>query len=126
MKKIAAMIVLAGMAATLVACGGGGGSSSTTLKLTADPSGAPKFDQSSLTADAGKITIDLTNPSAAPVVVAVKDQAGKVYGKTNDGKYITHGTASTNEMDLNAGTYIYYNTFDGTEDKGMKGILSVK
>ena len=126
MKKIVSMTVLAGVAVTLVACGGGGSSSSTTLKLTADPSGAPKFDQSSLTADAGKITIEFTNPSATPAVVAVKDQAGKVYGKTNDGKYITHGTASTNEMDLDAGTYIYYNTYAGTEDKGQKGILTVK
>ena len=125
MKKILTVLALSLAAVALVACGGGGSSSSTTLKLTADPSGAPKFDQSSLTADAGKITIDLTNPGATPVVVAVKDQAGKVFGKTNDGKYITHGTASTNEMDLDAGTYIYYNTYDGTEDKGMKGILTV-
>jgi len=125
MKKLL-VITLAVAATTLAACGGGGSSSSTTLKLTADPSGAPKFDTSSLTADAGKITIDFTNPSAAPAVVAVKDQAGKVFGKTNDGKYITHGTATTNEMDLDAGTYIYYNTYDGTEDKGMKGILTVK
>ena len=125
MKKIVVVIALSLAAVALVACGGGG-SSSTTLKLTADPSGAPKFDKSSLTADAGKITIELTNPSATPVVVAIKDQAGKVFGKTNDGKYITHGTASTGAMDLSAGTYIYYNTYDGTEDKGMKGILTVK
>jgi plastocyanin len=126
MKKLLAMFALAMTAVALVACGGGDGSNETTLKLTADPSGAPKFDKSSLTADAGKITIDFTNPSATPAVVAVKDQAGKVFGKTNDGKYLTHGTATTAAMDLDAGTYIYYSTYDEYESKGMKGILTVK
>lgn len=125
MKKILVMLALAVAAVALVACGGGGDSSSTTLKLTADPSGAPKFDKSSLTADAGKITIAFTNPSATPAVIAIKDQEGKVYGKTNDGKYITHGSA-TAEMELDAGTYIYYSTYDDYEDKGMKGILTVE
>jgi plastocyanin len=125
MKKILPMLALAIMAIALGACGGGGDSSSTTLKLTADPSGAPKFDKSSLTADAGKITIELSNPTKTPQDVAIKDQAGKVYGITNDGKYVTNGTASVT-VDLDAGSYIYYSTQPGYRDKGMQGILTVK
>jgi ABC-type glycerol-3-phosphate transport system substrate-binding protein len=125
MKKILVMLALAVTAAALVACGGGGDDdSSTTLTLTADPSGAPKFDKSSLTADAGKITIELNNPTKTPQNVAIKDQAGKVYGITNGGKYVTNGTASVT-VDLDAGSYIYYSTQPGYRDKGMQGVLTV-
>jgi hypothetical protein len=125
MKKILIVLALAATGATLAACGGGGGSNETTLTLVADPSGAPKFDKSSLTADAGKITIQLHNPTSTPQNVAIKDQQGKVYGITNGGKYVANGTASVT-VDLDAGTYIYYSTQPGFEQKGMKGILSVK
>jgi plastocyanin len=125
MKKIVAMLALAVMATALVACGGDSDSSSTTLKLTADPSGAPRFDKSSLTADAGKITIELNNPTKTPQNVVIKDQAGKVYAKTNGGEYVTQGTA-TLSTDLDAGTYIYYSTQPGYEEKGMQGTLTVK
>lgn len=124
MKKILVTLALAATAVALVACGGGGDSSSTTLNLTADPSGAPKFDKSSLTADAGKITIVLNNPTKTPQNVAIKDQAGKVYGITNGGKYVTNGTASVT-VDLDAGKYIYYSTQPGYRDRGMQGILTV-
>jgi plastocyanin len=125
MKKFLVVLASTVMAIALVACGGGGDSSGTTLKLVADPSGAPKFDKSTLTADAGKITIELSNPTSTPQNVAIKDPAGKVFGITNDGKYVTHGTASVT-VDLDAGTYIYYSTQPGFEEKGMKGILTVK
>jgi plastocyanin len=125
MKKFLVVLASAVMATALVACGGGGDSSSTTLKLVADPSGAPKFDKSSLTADAGKITIELSNPTATPQNVAIKDAQGKVYGITNGGKYVTHGTASVT-VDLDAGDYIYYSTQPGFEEKGMRGTLTVK
>ena len=125
MKKILILFVLAVSVLTLSACGGGGGGSETTLTLTADPSGAPKFDKSSLTADAGKITIQLNNPTSTPQNVAIKDQKGKVYGITNGGKYVTHGTASVT-VDLDAGTYIFYSTQPGFEQKGMQGTLTVK
>jgi plastocyanin len=125
MKKILVAFALAVMAIALVACGGGGGSSETTLALSADPSGAPKFDKSSLTADAGKITIHFNNPTSVPQAVAIKDQPGKVYGITNNGDAITQRTASVT-VDLDAGSYVYYSTHDDDEVKGMKGILTVK
>jgi plastocyanin len=125
MKKILPMLALAIMAIALGACGGGGDSSSTTLTLTADPSGAPKFDKSSLTADAGKITIEFSNPTKTPQNVVIKDQAGKVYAKTNGGEYVTQGSASLT-ADLDSGTYIYYSTQPGYEEKGMQGTLTVK
>jgi plastocyanin len=126
MKKLLALSVLALVGVGLVACGGGGDSGGTsTVKLTADPSGKPKFDQSSLTADAGKVTVVLSNPTSTPQDVAIKDSAGKVYGITNDGKYVTNGSASVT-VDLDSGTYIYYSTHPGDEVAGMQGTLTVK
>jgi plastocyanin len=126
MKKILVLSVLALAGVGLVACGGGGDSGgNTTLKVTADPSGKPKFDPSSLTADSGKVTIELSNPTSTPQNVAIKDPAGKVYGITNGGKYVTNGTASVT-VDLDSGTYIYYSTHPGDEAAGMQGTLTVK
>ena len=48
-------------AATPAPSGGGG----STIAIAADPSGALKFDKTTLTAKAGKVTIDFDNPSAA-------------------------------------------------------------
>jgi plastocyanin len=126
MKKLLALSMLALLGVGLVACGGGDSdNSATTLTLTADPSGKPKFDKTSLTADAGKVTIQLSNPTSTPQNVAIKDPAGKVYGITNGGKYVTNGSASVT-VDLDSGTYIYYSTHPGDEAAGMQGTLTVK
>ena len=49
--------------------GGGGG---TVLKIAADPSGALKFDKTSLSAKAGNVTIVMTNTSSLPHAVAME------------------------------------------------------
>ena len=38
--------------------GGGGGGGSSTVKISADPSGALKYEQTDVSASAGSITID--------------------------------------------------------------------
>ena len=123
--KMLAMLAMAMTAVVLVACGGGGDDNETTLRLTADPGGAPKFDKSSLTADAGTITIELENPTSTGQNVAIKDQAGKVFGITNDGEYVSNGTASVT-VDLEPGNYSYYSTQPGYRDRGMQGTLTVE
>ena len=57
--------------------GGGGGGAAQTLKLSADPGGALKFDKSSLTAKAGKVTIILDNPSSIPHAVEIEGQRSR-------------------------------------------------
>src|SRR4051812_40468759 len=60
----------------------GGGAASGTVKLSADPSGALKFDKTSATAKAGSVTLDMSNPSSVPHGVAVEgngvDKDGKI------------------------------------------------
>ena len=103
--------------------GGGGGEASSgggeTLKLAADKS-ALKFDKSSLTAKAGKVTLEMENPSQIPHAVAIKGNGVDV-----DGKTVGNGETSTASTDLKAGTYTFYCPVPGHEAAGMKGTLTV-
>ena len=102
--------------ATQAASSGGGGE---TLKLAADKS-ALKFDKSSLTAKAGKVTLEMSNPSQIPHAVAIKGNGVDV-----DGKTIGNGETSTASADLKPGTYTFYCPVPGHEAAGMKGTLTV-
>ena len=98
---------------------GGGGSS--TLKVDADPSGALKFTKSTLNAKAGKVTIDMDNPSPVPHAIGIKGN-----GVTVDGNTVNKGEVSTVTANLKAGKYEFYCPVDGHEQAGMKGTLTVK
>jgi plastocyanin len=98
------------------ASSGGGGE---TLKLAADKS-ALKFDKSSLTAKAGKVTLEMANPSQLPHAVAIKGNGVDV-----DGKTVGNGETSTASSDLKPGTYTFYCPVPGHEAAGMKGTLTV-
>ena len=98
------------------ASSGGGGE---TLKLAADKS-ALKFDKTSLTAKAGKVTLEMANPSQIPHAVAIKGNGVDV-----DGKTIGNGETSTASADLKPGTYTFYCPVPGHEAAGMKGTLTV-
>jgi hypothetical protein len=108
--------------------GGGGGGGGQTLKLSADPSGAPKYNTKCLKASKpGKVTIEFSNPSATPQDVAVKDPNGKLYGVSSKavGRTKKGGKTSLN-LNLPSGRYIYYSTVPGDEVAGMLGTLLVK
>ena len=98
--------------------GGGGGE---TLKIAADPSGALKFDKTSLSAGAGKVTIDMDNPSDVPHAVEVEGN-----GVEEEGEVVEKGGVSTVTADLKPGEYEFYCPVDDHEAAGMKGTLTVK
>jgi plastocyanin len=146
MKKVLSLSSLTVTAIVLVACGGSSSSSTSTtvlcgpgagfaggggqrLKLSAVPSGAPKYNTNSLTADKpGKVTIDFNNPSSNCHDVAVKDPPGKVYGVS---ERIKNGKTSV-KLNLHPGEYFYYSTVPGEHttspsgETGMTGTLTVK
>jgi plastocyanin len=95
----------------------GGGS---TVKLTADPSGALKFDKSKLTAKAGTVTIDMTNPSSLQHGIAVEGN-----GVDEDGKFVGQGGTSTVTVKLKPGKYTFYCPVDSHRQAGMQGTLTV-
>ena len=97
--------------------GGGGGA----VKVSADPSGQLKFQQATLTAKAGRVTIEFDNPS--PVAHDVTITAGQ--GKLGGTKIVSDGKA-TATVDLKAGSYTFYCSVDAHRQAGMEGKLTVK
>jgi plastocyanin len=100
--------------------GGGGGGGSSTVKISADPSGALKYEQTDVSASAGSITIDFTNMSSLPHDVTIEGNGAS--GATDQ---ITNSTTSTT-VDLEPGTYTFFCSVDGHRAAGMEGTLTVK
>jgi plastocyanin len=102
--------------ATKTSSSSGAGS---TVKLAADPSGNLAFNTKTLSAKAGKVTIDFTNKSSVPHAVEVEGHGVEV--KT---KVITGANASVTAK-LKPGTYEFYCPVDGHRMAGMQGKLTV-
>jgi plastocyanin len=95
----------------------GGG---TELKLAADPSGALKFDKTSLSAKPGKVTIAMDNPSDVPHAIEVEGE-----GVEEEGETVGKGGVSKVSAELEAGEYEFYCPVGNHADAGMKGTLTV-
>lgn len=91
-----------------------------TVKLSADKSGALKFDTTTLKAKAGSVTVDLTNPSPLPHAIAVEGN-----GVDKDGQTVSTGGHSTVTLTLKPGKYTYYCPVPGHRAGGMQGTLTV-
>lgn len=150
MKKVVAFLALALAALALVACGssnssttttsggeggesqaeqggppkeassGGGGAS--TLKFEADPNGELAYTTEHVTAKAGKVTIDFTNPQALSHDVAIESANGEEVAATEP---VASGSDSTTAT-LKPGTYHFFCTIPGHREAGMEGTLTVK
>jgi plastocyanin len=101
---------------------GGGGGGGSTLKVSADPSGAFKFDTSSLSAKAGSDTFDFTNDSPIDHNFTIETSGGDEVAATPT---FAGGTKSVT-ADLKPGTYTFLCTIPGHAEGGMKGTLTVK
>jgi plastocyanin len=107
--------------ATTAAAGGGGGAASTVDIST--PGGSTlAYDQKSVSAKAGSVTINFDNNEALQHDVAVADSSGKVLGQTD---LVSSSTANAT-VDLQPGTYTFYCTVPGHKEAGMEGTLTVK
>lgn len=91
----------------------------TVLDVTADPGGALAFEETTLTAPPGEVTLNLANASAVPHNIAV-DGAEGVSDTVQDG-----GTAELT-VTLQPGTYEYYCDVPGHREGGMVGTLTVE
>jgi plastocyanin len=110
-----------GGGATTTGGGGGGGGAGETLQLAADPSGALKFDKTSLEATAGNVTIDFTNDSSLPHDVKLQGP-----GVDGEGTDTITGSSTSVTLDLQPGEYTFYCSVDGHRAAGMEGKLVVK
>ena len=123
--------------AALALAGCGGSSSSTTtksatksvtvstsgahaVKLSADPSGALKFNTTTLSAKAGTVTITMNNPSSLQHGIAVEGS-----GVSEDGQIVGQGGTSVLAVQLKAGKYTFFCPVPGHRQAGMQGTLTV-
>lgn len=137
-SRVPVLALSVGLALIVAGCGDGGNKKSDnsaappppaaaskgpaqTLKLTADPGGALKFDKTTLTAKAGKVTLEMANPSKIAHGVGVDGNGVDV-----DGPVVESGKTSTATADLKPGTYDFYCPVKSHHDAGMEGKLVVK
>jgi plastocyanin len=92
----------------------------TTLQLSASPT-TIAFDTTKLSAQAGKVTIDFTNPSALEHDVAI-EQNGKQIAISET---IAESKTSVS-ADLEPGTYTFLCTIPGHAEAGMEGTLTIE
>jgi len=97
-----------------------GPQASTTLPLAADPS-ALAFDQTELSAKAGKVTIDFNNPSPIPHNVVIEHDGKELAGF----EPIAEGEEEVS-AELKAGAYTFFCSVPGHREAGMEGTLTVK
>ena len=90
------------------------------LEIEADASNALRFDTDRLSAEAGKVTISMANPSSLPHNVAIKGDGVDVRGDV-----VGSGGTSTVSADLQSGMYTFYCSVPGHEQGGMTGTLTV-
>ena len=93
----------------------------STLNISAVESGEFKFGATELDAKAGKVTINMDNPSSVPHAVAIRGD-----GVDEEGKTVTKGGESSVTAELQPGEYEFYCPVPGHEEGGMKGTLTVE
>jgi plastocyanin len=92
-----------------------------TLRLRADPGGDLRFTTQSLDARAGRVTIQMENPS--PISHNVSVEGG---GVEEEGKTVGQGGTSTASAVLRPGEYAFYCSVPGHRQGGMEGTLTVR
>jgi plastocyanin len=123
--RISLPLLAVGAAVALAGCGSAAAATAPaahtqTLKLTADPHGALRFNTTRLTANAGKIKIVLTNPKGAGMPHGIAIQGHGSSPVVGAGK-TTSVTAS-----LKKGRYTFLCPVPGHAAAGMKGTLTVR
>lgn len=92
------------------------------LELGSPADGQLLFEPTSLTARAGPITIDYTNPSPVPHNIAVESGSETL----GEGATVTDGDTSTAEVELEPGDYVFFCAVPGHRESGMEGTLTVE
>jgi plastocyanin len=95
---------------------------SSALSLEANAEGQLKYNATTLSAKAGKVSIDFTNMSPLGHNVTIESSAGKIVGATPT----FQGGSKPLTLDLKAGTYKFFCSVPGHRMAGMEGTLTVK
>ena len=97
-----------------------GQATAQTLQLSADPSGALKFNKTSLAANAGTVRIVMSNPAPVPHNISLQGPGLDKHGPT-----VQKGGNSQVSAPLKPGKYTFYCSVPGHRQAGMQGTLTV-
>ena len=97
---------------------GGGGS---TVSITAAEDGSLAYEEDSVEAEAGTVTIEFDNPASLGHDVKVEGPDGDLGGTD----VISEDTA-TADVELTPGDYTFYCSVSGHREAGMEGDLTVE
>jgi plastocyanin len=92
------------------------------LTLEANKEGELKYNKTSLTANAGEVSIAMTNMSPLGHNVTVESSSGKILGAVPT----FQGGTKTLKLNLKPGTYKFFCSVPGHRMAGMEGTLSIK
>lgn len=92
------------------------------VKLSADGGGALAFQQKSLTAKTGSVTLVMSNPSGSGLPHGIGIM---VNGADKNGPTVSPGSTSTVTVTLEPGTYTYYCPVPAHKAAGMTGTLTI-
>ncbi len=147
-KNLVIMLSAGALALGVAACGGSSSSSSSAapattsssaaaaatssssapssggaskIAIAADPGGALKFDKTSLTAKAGKVTVAFTNKAPLGHNFTIQSASGATVAATPT----FNGSTKTVTATLKPGKYTFLCTVPGHAMAGMKGTLTV-
>jgi plastocyanin len=95
---------------------------SGALSLAANPEGALAYDKTSLTAKAGKVSIDFTNMAPLDHNMTIESSSHKILGATPT----FQGGSKLLTLDLKPGIYKFFCSVPGHRMAGMEGTLTVK
>jgi plastocyanin len=95
---------------------------SGALSLAANPEGQLAYDKKSLTANAGKVSIDFTNQAPLDHNLTIESSSHQVLGSTPT----FAGGSKVLTVDLKPGTYKFFCSVPGHRMAGMEGTLTVK
>jgi plastocyanin len=97
-----------------------GGASKVSLE--ANTEGQLAYNTKSLSAKAGKVTVDFTNSSSLPHNVTIEATGGEKVGATPT----FSGGSKSVAVNLKPGTYKFFCSVPGHRQAGMEGTLTVK
>ena len=97
-----------------------GGAAGGAVQVAADPSGQIAYQQKSLSARAGKVTIRFTNQAPVPHDVTIAQGSRRLGGTSQ----IT-GSKTSATVTLRPGKYTFYCSVDAHRQAGMQGTLTV-
>jgi len=100
----------------------GGGGATSQLSLGTNPEGQLKFDKSTLSATAGKVSIAYENKSPIEHNLTIESSSGARVGATET----FTGGSKTLTVTLKPGAYKFFCSVPGHRQAGMEGTLTVK